>query len=395
MNSALAQFGVFGLLVSWLVSACVVFAPANSTVSAQAVESEEYVVLRELADLPKAGENTFALQLMDDPDLLKSILPRLQTFNSLRKLRVSWCDVPAGLWKHVNDCPKLEHLEIQSSNISEEELAGLTLEHLVFLDISGCNKLTPAVFAKLAIFSKLEVLKAERFNFSRSAELKSVNSLTFLKTLSLSRSADLTDRQLEQLITDCPIAELELFDCATLTKLTEVLGKLTNLRRLNLAGCKGLSDKAALNISRCGSLVHLNLHAPNAMTADGFALIGECRSLEQLYVCASGTFSDAAMLKWTGLTKLRLLDLTRCKLISGSGFKAFSESKTLETLIARECETLDDSGVKNLGNIKTLSSIDVDLCPKVTQAALSQLEAALPDCEILPPPGMESPSRSK
>lgn len=358
-------------------------------------EVEEYVVLKGVADLKKCPEDAFALQLMDDGDLLKSALPQLKKFKSLRKLRLSWCNVPAELWKHVNDCSGLEYLEVRASNISDADFNELRLDKLVLLDISSCSKLTPGMFSKLTMCPKLEVLKAERFRFGPEERLPSLSFLTALSVLSLADSLDLTDRQLDQLITGAPIRELSLFNNSKLVDLAPGLAELHNLTKLNLACCSKLSDAAVRGVSTCAKLEHLNLCAPNSLTEAGFSTLGSCSQIQELILCGGEKVTDAAMLKWSNLTKLVYLDISRCKLITGSGFAALSERKTLETLIASECEALEDSGLTHLEKIKSLTQIDVDLCPKITDSALRRLEAALPDCQLIPPPGLGSPKGTK
>jgi hypothetical protein len=393
-HTRLKQRAALGFLRLIVVALC--FASAFvSPMVAEPDEVEEYLILRSLADLKKCSAETLAVQLMDDTDLLKAALPRLGEFKALRKIRLSQCDVPAGLWKHINDCPKLEYLDVKASNINEKDLGLLELNSLVSLDISRCSKLTPTIFAVASRFGRLEVFKAEGMVFGNAKDLPSLSILRQLVTLSLAGSSDLTDVQLGQLIKGGTIAELNLGYCSALVDLSNEVCSLPGLLKLDVPVCKRLSDKAAFVASKCPLLSSLNICGKNAMTDAGYGALGKCPRLEHLVLIGSDAVTDAAILQWSDLSRLVELDVSRCKQITGSGFSALSKSTTLEILIARDCELLNDAGLKNLETIKSLAKIDVDLCPQVTETALERLEAALPDCQLLPPPGGGPPKGPK
>jgi hypothetical protein len=62
--------------------------------------------------------------------------------------------------------------------------------------------------------------------------------------------------------------------------------------------------------------------------------------------------------------------------------KEFVRCEQLRELDLVGSANLSDADLKGLAALKQLRRLDLAMCPKLTQAALHDLQAALPDCVI-------------
>ncbi len=64
---------------------------------------------------------------------------------------------------------------------------------------------------------------------------------------------------------------------------------------------------------------------------------------------------------------------------------ALTELKSLERLTLRDNNDVTDAGLRQIASLKRLQHLDLSKCDKLTDKAVSDLKAALPDCKIIGP----------
>ena len=150
----------------------------------------------------------------------------------------------------ITTCPKLRHLIIQNTKITNAGLAHLgELTSLKTLNLSGCYRITDAGFAHLGELTSLKELNLSWCKQITDTGLAHLKELTSLKTLNLERCYKITDAGLAH------------------------LSELTSLKTLNLSECDKITDAGLAHLKELTSLKELNLSWCYLITDSGLALL--------------------------------------------------------------------------------------------------------------------------
>ena len=201
--------------------------------------------------------------------------------------------------------------------------------------------------------------------------------------------AQVTDDSLAMLCDSCPaLRKVNLSGCKRLTDVTaRALSKLRRLAFLDVTRCAfsdaGLTS-VVLSPGVSDNLAHLNLYAVSTYTDKSFACIGVLSRLTFLDVCGSQSLTDKALLEIAdGCEKLTYLNLSWCNQLTDVGLCAVGERCTLLELLSVHgnrnvtSQFVSTLAAHNVG--PRLKTLDVNGCVGVKEdrAALKALIPSL------------------
>jgi len=277
----------------------------------------------------------------------------------------------------------------------------------------------------LAKSTTIEELDARFYKRLRDADLVSFSELTALKKLYLPpgvgdegvqylqgltqlevlhfSDANITAAGMAHLKRLTNLADLGLWRC---TKITddgfEHLRGMTRLKRLDLRRCKLLTDRCLTQVKHLASLESLDFSVIPGITNEGLRQIAGLSKLKTLGTTRTA-ITDLSPLR--NLTELESLNVPAT---IGDHQLRHLESLTKLRRLSLETTQITDDGVAHLRNLKQLVWLDIhktnitDSClhhlmglPKlrylqlqatrVSKTGFQQIEAALPECETIPP----------
>ena len=151
------------------------------------------------------------------------------------------------------------------------------------------------------------------------------------------------------------------------------LGKLTNLKHLNLDSLPSLSDAAAAGLGKLTNLKSLRLYSLTRLSDNAAAELGNLENLRVLWLTSLPSLSDAAAAhlgKLTNLTSLRLYSLTS---LSGAAAAELGKLTNLEVLRLDSLPSLSDAAAAHLGKLTNLELLRLDSLPSLSVAAAAGL----------------------
>lgn len=286
---------------------------------------------------------------------------------TLKKLTIQNCpDITNTGFVHFP--PTLEELCIEGSNTVDEGIIPLLPRTLVkfylfaFCIISGeALRSLPSNLVSLALNNcglrslgsnclaeTIEELDLSKSSCKRIEDQEFVWMPLGLKRLTLDGSYWLTDLIMKKLPKG--LIELSINSCNRITD--EGLRDLAPfLVRLNLFGCKQVTDKGIQYLSR--NLEKLNVEGCSKISCEGWKNI---------------------------FFNLKELNLTDCYKVTDAGVESLPDTITLLTF-GNNYE-ITDVCLSHLASMKALQRLTLYSCMNITQAAVNQLHAALPNTKI-------------
>ena len=278
-------------------------------------------------------------------------------------------------------------LTISSTFFQRSEVTDAGLEHLEAMSnlrricISPASNITDAGLKHLAKLPNLEEIKLLTGSRITDAGLEHLSGLPQLEVLCLAQGE----------VTDAGLAYLK---------------SLVNLRELVIYASddKGLITDAGLaDLSQLKNLRLLSIGSNPKITDAGLRHIGALTGLETFRISGC-QITDAGLAQLQGLTNLKSLSISQCPGITGSGLvhlqratqlralrleedgieggelKHLSSFRKLKRLSLGDMQAgRDDLGhLTGLGNLEALSLSGAT----VSEAAISRLQQALPNCRI-------------
>ncbi|CAB95333.1 leucine-rich repeat protein (LRRP), putative [Trypanosoma brucei brucei TREU927] len=223
----------------------------------------------------------------------------LSNITSLEELSLRDCgDTLEGAWT-LGKLPRLRSLDLGLSDISDNTLDEICLSRF----ITSLNL---------------------RYNF-KLTDISSISNLTALE-------------------------ELNLSGCHRITSGWEALSELPRLRVLNLESTSVTTRDGGYYISRCKSLVTLNLESCDMTDASCLANI---KTLEELHIGECDELTQGFSALFT-LPRLRILNLMD-SLITDEDLREIQPPHTIEELNLSYCKNLND--ITPLGRIKSIKKL--------------------------------------
>ncbi len=312
-------------------------------------------------------------------------------------LRVAWARVADTDLRRIGELDTLVRLEFQDRLTDKAlrngfaRLAGL--EALSHVSVSGRHGLlqdrTLAALADLRSLSELRLLHCNGSGLT-SAALAPLRGTRTLTHLDLSGD-DVTDDWLQVVGTLSCLKRLSLAGCSRLTGSgLRSIARLSSLTELSLAACS-LDDGDLAVVEGLTELSHLDLGA-SRLTGAVLERLSALAALTHLQVSSCTLLTDAALAALERLPALTHLDLSRCRSVTGEALRvppslgclnlSYSglSDVGLEHLDLRAVSVLDlsgcrvtDKGLVHLTRSKRLRSLDLTNCHGITDRGLLSL----------------------
>ncbi|RHW66990.1 paraflagellar rod component [Trypanosoma brucei equiperdum] len=286
-----------------------------------------------------------------------SNIEAINNINSLEELKV-------GMLPRIRILA-LRHVELSFFSLSSlgenKSLVKLTIERSKELcDIKLISNIATLKELKVAYsdrllndvgdlrkLSWLNVLRLRYFKVGNSC-FESVCTMRSLKSLNLASSWKLTD--ISHISNLTALEELNLSGCCPITSGWEALSELPRLRVLNLESASVTTRYDGYYISRCKSLVTLNLESCYMTDA---SYIANIKTLEELHIgrCKELRWGFSPLFT---LPRLRILNLI-CSFITDEDLREIQPPHTIEELNLSYCEELND--ITPLGRIKSINNL--------------------------------------
>lgn len=151
-----------------------------------------------------------------------------------------------------------------------------------------------------------------------------------------------------------------------------------NLESLDLSGCQ-LLDEGVPVIARATKLTELKLNRTK-ISGEGLAGLAGLAALRKLEI-AGTHIADADLQSLASLGALAELNLASTK-VTDVGIETLSKFPLLRALNLNECSLVTDASVVHLRQMKQLRLLGIHQSG-ITQAGLTELEDALPECMIV------------
>ncbi len=369
------------------------------------------------------------------PNIRKLVLSGEQKFNdqgmkaiglltNLEELDLSWKHEMESTGISVQGLEYLQNLtQLRTLNLSD---AGLHDQHLEVIGrLSSLEKLdlgNPglAPWENGPMVNHMWAVQPNRFTGGGLAHLKGLSNLREfnglgaigedsglleflrevgprLESLSLEYCHGLSSDTLKQALsfTSDSLHFLDISECVINDDILKTITENAYaLEVLGLRGCEEVNDQ---NIS---VLVNLSLkklwldYCQGIETLDrllyGTQEVTPARlfsaNLEELslYRCLNVRDKVLSNISFSATFSLKTLNLSGCKKITDEGLKGLVLGHwSLEELNLEDCELLTDQALEPISTIKTLKKLNLDIIDsKFTQAAITKLQEALPECEI-------------
>lgn len=231
--------------------------------------------------------------------------------------------------------------------------------------------------------------------------MKLIGKMSRLKSLNLTR-ATLKDEWLAYL-TSIPLHRLTLHGTPITDKAVPYLLMMKQLEFLTI-GDTELTDKGLEELSSSKSIKSLEINMGRCLTNDGIKHLGKMLQLEHLEISVSKTLTGKFLAYLTDLKNMQYLCLENIQ-VKPEDLAYLSSFKRLGVLDLSNCNLTDkdiheiakitsltylnvtgsnftDKGLRKLSKLKRLTHLTMKDCPNVDQAAVENLEAALPQCQI-------------
>ena len=304
--------------------------------------------------------------------------------------------------------------------------------HVTMVALAG----SPVTDAELQNLSSLRHLQALDLSATETSDLGAghLGGLVQLKELNLADTA-VSDSALRELAGLTELRKLSLNNTAVQGDGLEALTSLGQLIDLDLSGV-ALSDDAARHLAALSGLEQLSL-AQTDLTDDGFAHLSRLKNLRSLDLSGSdignlglvhlsklvrletlvmrhGRFTDDGLCSLESLQALRELDLTRTR-AGDAGLAALARLTNLRRLNL-DYTLVSDDGLRHLAALPNLADLQLNSArvsdrgleqlrtmsqlqrvnlyhTLISEKGLAELQAALPECEIIWDPGSGLPTR--
>lgn len=248
--------------------------------------------------------------------------------------------------------------EVEAAKRLLDRHAGVTWDgprfHVIRIDLSG-TWVTDQDMAVIRAFTRLENLNLYNTNVTDEG-LKHISELRFLTTLSVGRpyygdsDSIMKDEWSPRNITD---------------KSIDVICKLTNLRKLNLALTK-ITDKGLAKLVSLKELEELDLNMADISDA-GFCQLKGLSKVKSLFLYGTKVTAKGLSAA-SGMRNLHTVTLGRY--VAGDAMKHFGNLHELRHLDV-SATRIDNESMKYIGNLRNLESLD--LPDTVTDASAMHL----------------------
>lgn len=307
---------------------------------------------------------------------------KLKTLPKLKFMQLKLATLSEDAVKELAGFPALEQVRCAKTRVGDQELQHLTkLKTLRAIDLSDCNRVTPAGLEYLAECPKLAFLKVWGKSIGNES-MDVVANMSALRVLGLVDTA-VTDEGIEKLA-GLKLSEVHLFRTSIGDDAVKVLAAMPSLKVLNLRDTS-VTDQAMSYIENMPSLTKLDLSECTSpgITDVGAASISKIDSLEDLNLWSTKV-TDVGVANFATMPNLRKLNLDNC-VVTDECVKSLAKMKQLNWLHLGKTQVTDDC-VELLMGMTGLRKLDLN-GTSISQDSYYDLLDTLAefDCEIIGP----------
>jgi hypothetical protein len=304
------------------------------------------------------------------PEVTDEGLGHLAVHTELKELVLRGCQVTGRGLRHLGALNALELLELSGS-------------------VYGGSAVTDEGLAYLHLFPNLRTLSLEEGPKVTDASLIHIAGLTNLHTLYLSRCS-VTDKGLARLSVLTALRDLDISGCPVTDDGLAYLRNLSKLRELRLAQSEyqhplvgkraGITDEGLKQLADLTDLEELGLFQCQ-VTGKGLSHLRRMSNLRCLDLSGCKSVTDEGLVHLSSLTQLTHLYLTGCSL-TDSGLIHLRKLSRLQVLNLDECDAITDQGLQSLSLLTELRYLVLHESDGITAHGISLLKRALTHCEI-------------
>jgi len=303
----------------------------------------------------------------------------LKNMSSLKKLDIGHAQLTDRAIADLNQIGTLEYLHLPNTGLTDAGVMHLAeLQNLKYLWVSGSSisPLTDKSLISVGKLKNLEELCIGGAGFSDEG-MDYITGLGNLKELSLFKADLLTNNGLAKLGRLKSLTRLSLPRGAKISIAgLKSLNTLTNLKHLTIR--KITQDNSVMDISGLTSLEAFTLIlSDDAPFQDAdLACLSNLKQLERLQLCSPG-MGDESLSHLRGLTNLQLLFIGESN-VTDAGLKQLANMHKLYRLTIRDGH-FTDAGLKFLENLPALRNLELTSDFAFSNTAIQRLQNKKPN----------------
>ena len=285
------------------------------------------------------------------------LLNKVVEFPNLTKVLLDGNRIDSETFKLLAKVNALEYLDLERSTPTADDFRRLqSLPNLSFLQLFKAT-LDEDACAALAEFPALEQIRCAQTRVG-DAELVHLSKIESLRAIDLSDCNRVTPAGLESLANGCPkLVFLKVWGKSIGNQSMDIVARMRSLRVLGLVDTavddEGIKKLADLNLSE----IHL---FRTSVGDDGIKILASMPNMTTMNL-RDTKVSDASMETIAGLKKLRKLDLSECTSpgVTDASAKAISQIESLQQLNLWSTK-ITDAGVAEFESMKNLTWLNLD-----------------------------------
>lgn len=299
---------------------------------------------------------------------------------SLRELRLSFCQEItdkgiAAVCKAHNSLEVLDLTDCRSVTDASVDSICAECADIRVLRLGRCRRVTDLSVCKLKCQQRLQQLDVNACYSVTSRGLclglcSTTSSMKWLTSLILRCCSSVSDSFVLEVTCCIPgLMDLDVSSCSIQNaSVRAISARLTNLRRLRLAWCQGISDAGLLGTE------DENIDFPHNRGDDE---VGHCRCTRRHQYSHLHIFTPPKDVSKKLTAPKSEHDLDE------ADFRPITNLKSLQLLDLTSCNRITDLSVSQVMFFTELRSLYLSLCPKLTDVSLAAVASGLPSLEQL------------
>lgn len=222
-------------------------------------------------------------------------------------------------------------------------------------------------YSCLGLLNGIRELDCSNSNITDN-DIKYINSLTSLRTLTLQTCHELSDDGVKDLSSLVNLEKLNVSVNRLSGMCFQHLTTLTNLTHLDCTRCIR-QNNCFITFNNLLSLKYLCCGESNFVTDDAIRGISALSNLQQLNLPYCPNFTNVGLLG--GFPELSVVNLSYCRRLVNDGFYTWKNLKIKELNLSYT--PLDDEGLQYITNVSTIEELTIIRCHSVTNLGYSYL----------------------
>jgi F-box/leucine-rich repeat protein 13 len=287
------------------------------------------------------------------------------------------CNLSPDSLKIIGECHNLQDLNLSECDITDDvmDVIARSCSGLLYLNLSYCYVTDSTIRILTSRCTNLNHLSLAYCLHFTSKGLRSIQhgkGCRRLVYLDLSGCSKLTAEGLQYVGTGCPILNTVILDdipTITDTMITSLASSCHNLRHVSILGGSAFSDRSVRALAHHSKKLRtLKIENNSVVTDTSLRVLGRgCRDLQLLHLAGCSRLSDKGLVELKRLKRLQVLNIADCTRVSDLGVRHIMEgasSSVLRELNLTNCQKLSDISLLRL----------TPGCPALTHLSLSYCE---------------------